>query len=317
MLKLRITAPGFCCVMLAASQTLAHGQSAPAPFTAQMKKAVVFIQTDCKATPRNSSHSGTGFYVWMPEPRVGPDSGFMYLVTNRHVVEPGIEDSKPCNVVGRSVRVNLKANDSGSPSSELVPLENGGGEWFFPSDDSVDLAVMPVNPDQNKFDFQTIPVSMFADAKSAGIVEGDAVLFAGLFIQYMGRTRIQPIVRSGSIAMIPGELIPTTLKKLGRVYFTEVHAFGGNSGSPMFVDLAGLRRGKLGYEFKLLGVVAGEVFETADFELQVNATFKGDVTANSGISVVVPVDELKTLLDSPPLQKKRDAAVAKAKPKAP
>ena len=75
--------------------------------------------------------------------------------------------------------------------------------------------------------------------------------------------------------------------------------------------VGGLRKGKLGYDFRLLGVVAGEVFESASFELQVNTSLKGDVAANSGISVVVPADELKTLLDSPVLKKQRDEVVTK------
>ena len=301
-----------CCGLLAGSvfaQDQPTSPSPPAPFITQLKKTVVFVQTECKASPRNELHSGTGFFVFVPEPRLG-DRGFTYLVTNRHVVQPGIEDSKPCDVVGRSVRLNLKPGNGQNLSSQLVPID-GGATWVFPSDESVDLAVLFVNPDAKMYDFQVISTSMFGDQKSAGFIEGDSVLFAGLFVQYVGRARIQPIVRSGSLAMIPDETLPTTLKKPGRLYFAEVHAFGGNSGSPMFVDIGGLRNGKLGYDFRLLGVVAGEVFESANFELHVNTSLKGDVAANSGISVVVPADELKTLLDSPVLKKQRDEVVTK------
>jgi hypothetical protein len=48
--------------------------------------------------------------------------------------------------------------------------------------------------------------------------------------------------------------------------------------------------------------------------LQVATTLTGTVAANSGIALVVPVDELKTLLDSPELVQRRDAeAVAQTK----
>ena len=35
----------------------------------------------------------------------------------------------------------------------------------------------------------------------------------------------------------------------------------------------------------------------------------GKLEQNSGIAMVVPVDELKTLLDSPPLQAQRNAEI--------
>jgi hypothetical protein len=39
------------------------------------------------------------------------------------------------------------------------------------------------------------------------------------------------------------------------------------------------------------------------------ATLTGTARANSGVSTIVPADELKTLLDGPALQKLRDEAV--------
>ena len=304
---------------LASSLALAQTQppstaSASAPFTTQIKKAVVFIQTDCRTPQGVESHVGTGFMLSVPDPRLPADRVFLYLITNRHVIQPGIENSKPCDVVGWYVRLNLKARANDQRGSRLVPLGDVKNLWFLPTDDSVDLAALPLVPDEKLYDFVAVPFAMLSDQKSDALTEGDAVLFTGLFIQYMGQTRMQPIVRSGSLAMLPYEALSTTLKKSGHVYLAEVHAFGGNSGSPMFVDVGGLRRGKLGYEFKLLGVVSGEVFETADFQLQVATTYKGDVSANSGISIVVPAGEIKALLESSDAQKKRDEAIAKEKP---
>jgi len=61
--------------------------------------------------------------------------------------------------------------------------------------------------------------------------------------------------------------------------------------------------------YRLLGIVSGYLFETADFQLQVATTLSGKTNANSGISLVVPIDELKNLLDSPALKLQRDAEV--------
>ena len=86
------------CCSLAASSAFPQDRqpgTADPPFTSQIKKAVVFVQTDCQTVKGRESHIGTGFLLFLPEPRIGADRGFQYLVTNRHVVQPGIEDSKP------------------------------------------------------------------------------------------------------------------------------------------------------------------------------------------------------------------------------
>lgn len=305
-----------CCALMPAVALAQDKPSATAapelPFASQIKKAVVFIQTDCRTAKGIEPKIGTGFLLFVPEPRIGADRGFQYLVTNRHVAQPGIEDSKPCEVAGYHIRLNLKAPAKDQPASVLVPL-GGDSAWFFPTDDSVDLAAMPIKVDDKLCDFVAVPFNMLSDQTGDALREGDEVLFTGLFIQYMGQSRMQPIVRSGTVAMLPDEPFPTTLKKPGHVYLTEVHAFGGNSGSPMFVDVAGPRRGKFGYDFKLLGVVAGEVFETSDFHLQIVTSLNGEVSANSGISVVVPASDIKALLTRPDLQKLRDDTVAREK----
>jgi hypothetical protein len=68
-------------------------------------------------------------------------------------------------------------------------------------------------------------------------------VFTGLFVQFIGQTKLEPIVREGKIAMIPGEAVPTTMHTLGHVYLVDAHVFGGNSGSPMLIDLGGQRDG--------------------------------------------------------------------------
>jgi hypothetical protein len=65
-----------------------------------------------------------------------------------------------------------------------------------------------------------------------------------------------------------------------------------------------------GFPYRLLGVVSGFIQETADFELETVTTIKGTAKANSGISTVVPVDELKLLLDSDEVKQQRDSVVA-------
>ena len=158
--------------------------------------------------------------------------------------------------------------------------------------------------------------SMFATKDVIGeyhIAEGDQVLFTGFFYQFPGLNKIEPIVREGILAMMPDEPMETTLHKPGHLYLADVHAFGGNSGAPLFVSLAGFRNGGMvmaQFPYRLLGVVSGYMVEDVNFKLRVATTLEGKVAANSGISTVVPADELKAVLDSPELQKVRDVQVS-------
>lgn len=79
----------------------------------------------------------------------------------------------------------------------------------------------------------------------------------------------------------------------------------------MFVSLGGLRGNTIsaGLNYQLLGIVSGYFFESADFHLEIASTVSGTQDANSGISVVVPVDELKSLLDVPALKARRAAEI--------
>jgi hypothetical protein len=314
------------------------------PFTTQIKKSVVFIRTNCvhmtsdqelaamspedrarwtdegiaKLKPeelarlRQDSYIGTGFIVSILDERLGKDMGFSYLVTNRHVVQPGIENGKPCKVVNYSISINhigMPANPM--PYLQSLPV-NPEGVWAFPDDDTVDLAATQFPLSNTKYDFMTIPINLFVTQEMIQkneVVEGDPVIFTGLFIQYAGIISLEPVVRSGAIAMVPQNLIQTTLHKLGHVYLAEAHAFGGNSGSPMFVDVNKFKN-SFGFDYKFLGVVTGEIQETEDLTLNVTTTYKGTVSANSNVSVIVPAFEVNNLLMSPTFQHLRDAYVA-------
>lgn len=84
------------------------------------------------------------------------------------------------------------------------------------------------------------------------------------------------------------------------------------------MNVAGFRNGTLisaASPYRLLGVISGCYSEDTDFKLTIATTMKGTLAGNSGIATVVPVDELKTLLESPALAALRDAEAATKKPK--
>jgi hypothetical protein len=189
-------------------------------------------------------------------------------------------------------------------------------QWTYPADDAIDLAVIPFMPDQAKFDVEAIPVSMFATQdviKKDNIAEGDSVLYTGFFYQFPGSLQIEPIIRQGIIAMIPNEPIPTTLGKLGRAYLADAHVFGGNSGSPMFVNLSGARNGMLmvGSRYAFLGVVSGLEPEETNVALRPVATYSGKIDANSGVSFIIPADQVADLINGPEMTNLREEAIKK------
>jgi len=272
---------------------------------------VSFIELVCQEGDKAVKEAGTGFFVWYPDERAGKDSGFTYLVTNRHVAECWDETRHPMLVKSVSVRVNLVDG-----SSTVLPLNTKGNvPWIFPPDESVDLALIPLAPDRNKVDYMTIPISSFVTddvITSLGITEGAKIMFTGFFYQFQGERRMQPIIREGILAMMPDENLVTTTGKSGTVYLGDVHIFGGNSGSPVFVDLGGFHGNimRVGEDYRVLGIVSGMFYEDEDFTLRVTTTVKGTAHANSGIAMIVPPKFLKNMLESPSVQALRDSEIA-------
>lgn len=316
----------FLCVVCATSAT-AQNQPTPTPavattpvvFSSEVKKAIAVVYTDCKDDP--ASYRGTAFFVSKEDPRLGGGRGFGYLVTNKHVVLPHVEDGHPCEVTRQRIRLNLKTPDPKNGASNFFVTVTT--PWVYPTDDSTDLAVLSYAPNESVFDVRALPMSMFATADVMAkqhIAEGDSVFYVGYFYQLPGNLHTEPIVRQGIIAMIPDEPIPTTLGKVGKGLLADAHVFGGNSGSPMFVNLGGVRNGalSLGGGPLLLGVVSGLEKEDADAEnLQPVVTYDDKITANSGVSFVVPAEQIADLINGPALTAIREDAVKHLPPQPP
>jgi hypothetical protein len=273
---------------------------------------VMVIESTCKVGASSEKFVGTGFVVGDQDPRLPKGSHFDYLVTNRHVAECWDENGKARDVQAVDLRINLK---DGSSTTERMSAA-GRVRWYFPSDDSVDLAVTIIAPSP-AVDNLVVPLEMFFTKNSFAsynVGEGAKIILSGYFVQMPGVRRVQPIMREGILAMIPDEPILTTARKPGTVYLADTHIFGGNSGSPVFISTAGVRPGSVQFldTYMFLGVVSGYYYEDSPVSFKIATTAKGVGHANSGVSIIVPADFLKDLiLNNPELQAVRESELAK------
>jgi hypothetical protein len=287
------------------------------PFADRIRRTITFITVIYPTSAGVVRTLGTGFFVKLDDNHLGGDESFVYLVTNRHVVQPGINLGTPREPTEVRVRLNLKNPQGNTVSADHVISLRGVHHWYFPDDDSVDLAVVPIGPEYDIYDFLVVSSGLFAtqeQIKSWSVGIGDQVIFSGFFSSFSGQRRLEPIVRQGILAMIPAEPITTTLRKQGHLYLADVHAFQGNSGSPAFVSVAGVRHGSVlvGEEFLLIGIISGYFPESAGSTAPVAPSIlTGEVHDNSGIATVVPAGELMKLLMRPDLQALRDEEVAR------
>lgn len=300
---------------------------------AELSKVVVFITLELKTQGRSNDPNGTeganpptlrgtGFLIMVPDSRMPSGETFSYLVTNRHVAE-AIEQDNEGRCVRREIKttyvtLNLKEPANGERAVKIELALSPQHHWYFPSDEAVDLAVIPFAPPvENSYDFKEVTIDQLLSAETIGkdqIVPGDPVLTAGFFFAYAGFHEIQPIVREGVLAMLPDGPMTTTMCKAGNVYLADVHITPGNSGSPMFIIPklglgAGISFGGTPSVFGLLGVVSGYMQETSDLTLRASTIWSASVQANSGVSIVVPAQQLKDLLESPELRGQRDETV--------
>jgi hypothetical protein len=279
-----------------------------------IKKCVTFIYRPEQG--QNFVPNGTGFFVAVQNEN-NPEINNVYLVTAKHVLERASDQWYS------SIAIRLNNVNNGSA---LTAINLAGDHAFpvytHPSDKTVDLAVLPLLPDQTKFDFKVLGSDQFVLATKESfdelhLGEGSDVFFTGLFVNYIGEQRNQPIVRFGHVALISDEKIawsdethPTP--QMLELYLIESQSYGGNSGSPVFFSLGADRTpGSIVIGppvIKLAGVMKGS-FNTASRIViaQQNDTVPVALQ-NVGIAAVVPSHLLGDILFSDQLKEQRARA---------
>lgn len=295
-------------------------------FEDTLSKTVVRITGQAEGI--DGTLNGTGFLVEMPETRLPGDKVIVYLVTNRHVAKAMTPDATGRDVAHRITKMdavlNLKTPVDGNKAKSVPLPPEGPFQWRFPADSSIDLAVIPFAL-KDEYDVMRISVTFFFTQdvwKTYRIGPGDKVLTCGYFLHYAGLHQFQPIIREGSLAMVPDDVMPVPIGGSANIYLADLHIIPGNSGSPLFLAPAFTIGGyvtdsKGGVPYGLVGIVSGYMWEDNQLTLHAATDYETTIHANSGIAMVVPVDQLKELLSSPELQRERDAALEDYKRKNP
>jgi hypothetical protein len=288
-------------------------------FLTQQKQTVVFIfGTVTKPGPNGQPVSvesalGTGFLVSYPDKRLGPDGAFVYLVTAMHV----LKDPDGRFLPQVKVRINLKkplTDGREYDFIENVPVTDKDGKLvWFRGEDGEDVAVLPFLPDQQKCEFMVVPIEMFAKEESLkqdNVQEGDSLYFIGLMGAYYGDNRNYPVIRRGTLAMMTPERIQTTTGPQ-KVSIAELSSWPGNSGSPVFLSIGGVRNGSLmlGQKFHLFGVLLGGFLNNTPVSVvgQPNVQARLGDSTEIGISYILPADRIFTVLNSAEAKKTRDS----------
>lgn len=274
-------------------------------FATVLSNTVVFLFDEDSQGP-----IGTAFVVGYPVPEK-PDAFVPLVVTAKHVVGDRKE------VVGRFSTIS--GTETADICYDLTYMLEEGDVWEHP-DAGVDLIVFRT-PHIKKFAYQPFPVDLIASGKKykeEEIKATDRIMFPCLLVNFMGMTRNYPVVRDGSIALIPDELVPLeykvgtrTIRTEQQVVLIDATSIPGASGAPIFLwPGPRLKSGAFtvgGTRPWLLGIMHG-FYPSAPRELiSVEISSVAPAFAeNSGIAIVFPSWRLLEILNSEKLVKRID-----------
>jgi hypothetical protein len=250
--------------------------------------------------------NGTGFFVSIDD--TIRDQSYVYTITSKHVLW---DTATKAFVPNAWLRLNTKAGDADfvrQPMRTTGDLKN----VFVHTDSTVDLVAVLGIPNPEKYSFTTIPSELIRtghDIKSLGLGEGTDVFFPALFVPHIGEHKNYPIVRFGKLALVSDERISWD-RQLQRLFLIESISIGGHSGAPVFIWFE--PRQKQGEPvmygqklIRLIGVIQGffEFNRALGFQQTAIIPVYG---SHTGISAVVPVEQMQEILFGPEATKVRD-----------
>ena len=283
----------------------------------EILNATVFLYPSVEDAEKGHAFGGSGVLIGIPAPG-RDDLHFVYAVSNWHVV---------CDSGASVVRIVDK-------TGHVHIWETDSSQWtFIPG--GPDLAAIPLRM-ANRVNPAVIPLELFISTNEPGdVILGDDIFMAGRFIDYDGNETNQPALRFGAVSMI-GVPITQPTRYAGPSFVVDMHSRTGFSGSPVYVYRPGNMTSGPGGSvmgfgpilgaptarswgfgnntfIKLLGIQWGQFPEAWEIA-NASAEPSGDasliregayVRGLSGMSCVVPADDIRRLLNLPELAKFR------------
>jgi hypothetical protein len=251
----------------------------------------------------NPQPIGTGFIVGYPMPdkegKVIP-----LVVTAKHVIGDH-----------RLVLARFSTQEGGSTAFvqyDMDAMKKSNDYWEYPGDDGVDIVVFR-SPHFEITKYTPFPVDMIATKKmfeDDAIRQTDRVIFPSLLVNFLGSAKNYPVIRDGSIALIPSEKVPMKYKVGSREIITEQEvilvdatSIPGASGSPVFLWPGPRQKGNSyqmgGTKPYLLGIMHGfyPAVPREILEVQTSDT-KKMYSENSGVAIIFPSWKLRDIFES-------------------
>lgn len=279
-----------------------------------IRKCVLFIGQ--LLGPSGWRSYGTGFFI--------THKGLGYLVTARHVA--ALTGDDPVHM-----RVNLKDGTALVIHNDPLAEETGDQKWHYSDDEDVDLAVLPLHIDMERFSIDHIflEVEVYADFSGSTVPPGvgSQCYAVGLFTALEKQTEVRrnlPVVHTGNIALSPwdGRIPVQSKSEPGKIYniegyLVELTNLAGLSGSPVFVrpetwisEIGGRTDALIPrWSLYLLGVWQGSWESSPALEYERPHLERVPM----GMGIVIPVAKLMALLNQPSVEAHRAAFSARMK----
>jgi len=236
---------------------------------------------------------GTGFIVGYPISEDG-EKIIPIIVTAKHVIGDN-----------NKILARFSTKEGEVPKFVEYDLENlrqNNDYWEHPNDEGVDIAAFRT-PHFNQADYEPLPLDLIATKdifNELNICETDRIIFPSLLVNFMGFSRNYPVMRDGTIALIPQEKVPMKYKVGSKeintkqeVILADATSIPGASGSPIFL-WPGPRIVNQSFQIGgnkpyLIGIMHGfypawpqEIIELG------TTTAKAMYRENSGIAIIFP-----------------------------
>ncbi|MBI1361844.1 MAG: hypothetical protein GC155_16330 [Alphaproteobacteria bacterium] len=252
------------------------------------------VQEESKDGLKVTQWRGTCFFIEEAACE-DPSKIWGYMVTARHVAE---------KIAYREAFLRLNKVGGGS---EVIAIPARSVRWWLhPTDCTVDVAVARWLPPEDAVTVVRWGVDDFvtqSDFEQRTFAVGDDIDMIGLFNRSPGVDKNSPILRRGTLAMLPDGPVQTRLG-MADVYLVEAYSIGGMSGSPAIITAAtihphppsGARLRGIGRS-ALLGLVHGH-WDNVDSDADGDAAqAEPKIVTNSGVSVIVPASKIIEVIE--------------------